>query len=261
MSEPQSSPSPGFATPNALACPAGSGWAWLRRAWEIFRRHPGTWVGLFLASAVLIMILSILPLVSIFASLLQPVLQAGLMVAARKGDRGEELDFNDLFAGFKERLWSLVGVGGFSLLFSVVALILGIAAAMTVVGVDGLQAMVHLMGPHGAMHEGIGPELGLSLSLGMMAFALVALLCGVPLIMAIWFAPALVIFRGVDAWPALMQSIRGCMRNAVPLFMLGLILMPLMVLASLPLMLGWLVLGPVTVIAVYTSYGEVYGDR
>jgi uncharacterized membrane protein len=53
-------------------------------------------------------------------------------------------------------------------------------------------------------------------------------------------------------------SFTGCLRNIVPFLVYGVIGFVLMVLASVPVLLGWLVLGPVMVASIYTAYRDIY---
>jgi uncharacterized membrane protein len=46
----------------------------------------------------------------------------------------------------------------------------------------------------------------------------------------------------------------------VPFLIYGIIMLVLSILATIPLGLGWLVLGPVAVASVYVAYRDIYGD-
>jgi uncharacterized membrane protein len=89
---------------------------------------------------------------------------------------------------------------------------------------------------------------------------LVFLLLYLPLVMAIWFAPALVVLRGVAPLEAMRLSFNGCVRNIVPFLLYGVVGVGLSIVATIPLLLGWLVLGPVTIASLYTSYCDIYED-
>ena len=54
------------------------------------------------------------------------------------------------------------------------------------------------------------------------------------------------------------QSFSGCLKNIVPFLVYGVVFLVLGVLASLPIFLGWLVLGPMLSASVYTSYKDIY---
>jgi uncharacterized membrane protein len=80
----------------------------------------------------------------------------------------------------------------------------------------------------------------------------------VPLLMAVWFAPALVIFHDLGPTQAMKDSFTGCLRNIVPFLLYSVIWLVLSIIASIPLGLGWLVLGPMTAASIYTAYRDIY---
>jgi uncharacterized membrane protein len=53
-------------------------------------------------------------------------------------------------------------------------------------------------------------------------------------------------------------SFTGCLKNVLPFLLYGAVLLLLSVIATLPLLLGWLVLGPVFAGSVYASYRDIY---
>ena len=77
-------------------------------------------------------------------------------------------------------------------------------------------------------------------------------------VMAVWFAPALVVFHEFGPLAAMKQSFSGCLRNIPAFLVYGLIGMLLAILASIPAMLGWLVLGPVFTGSLYASYRDIF---
>ena len=66
---------------------------------------------------------------------------------------------------------------------------------------------------------------------------------------ALWFAPALVVFRHVAPVDAVMASLRAVLKNVLPFLLYGLIQLVLAVAASIPFGLGWLVLLPVMLLS------------
>jgi len=89
---------------------------------------------------------------------------------------------------------------------------------------------------------------------------LVALALSIPIYMALWFAPALVVLRRMAPVAAIRESFLGCLKNIVPFLVYSIVFLVLGIVASIPLGLGWLVLGPVTVASVYTAYRDIFGD-
>jgi len=96
--------------------------------------------------------------------------------------------------------------------------------------------------------------MGLTMVLAMLIIAAVLL----PVVMAMWFAPLLVVFHGLGAWESMKESFAGCLKNIVPFLVYGVIGLLLALLASIPLGLGWLVLWPVIVASDYTAYRDIY---
>jgi uncharacterized membrane protein len=92
----------------------------------------------------------------------------------------------------------------------------------------------------------------------MLLALLVGMLLAMPLYMAIWFAPALVVFHDMAPVAAMRSSFRGCLHNLVPFLLYGVILFVLAIVASIPVGLGWLVLAPVIWGSLYASYRDVF---
>ena len=102
--------------------------------------------------------------------------------------------------------------------------------------------------------DSLAPGALVTILLGMLIGAALML----PVLMAVWFAPALVVFHGRDAVQALKESFIGCLKNILPFFVYGLVMFVFGILASIPFGLGWLVLGPVLAASVYTSYKDIF---
>ena len=54
------------------------------------------------------------------------------------------------------------------------------------------------------------------------------------------------------------QSFAGCLKNIVPFLVYGIVSMLLMVVATIPIFLGWLVLWPTVMGSVYASYRDIF---
>jgi uncharacterized membrane protein len=105
----------------------------------------------------------------------------------------------------------------------------------------------------------LGHGAGAGIAAGGVLFAILVMLAlMVPLAMAVWFAPALVVFRNVAPLPAMKASFAACLKNMLPFLVFGVIAMVLGFIAALPLMLGWLVLLPMLVGAHYASYLDLF---
>ena len=88
---------------------------------------------------------------------------------------------------------------------------------------------------------------------------LMTLLLFATLLMAYWFAPALIVFRGDSPMAAMKASFKASWRNIPPFLVYGLVGMVLAIVASIPFGLGWFIVAPMTAASVYASYCDVFG--
>lgn len=237
--------------PGGHAVAFGNGWQWIAQGWTLFMRQPGMWILLCIAAAVIFILLGLVPVAGFIAtSLLWPVIWAAFPIACRDLERGEELRFGHLFAGFRIRLGRLIAIGAFFLVAWLA--IFALAAAIAGLGVAGMFNSVMLGRPDAAFLGG-----GLALLLWM----LITLGLSIPLYMAGWFAPTLIVLHDLEFGAALKTSFRASLKNILPFLLYGVVLFAFFIVASLPLMLGWLVLGPVLIASVYASYRDIFTEH
>jgi hypothetical protein len=219
-------------SPNKVA--AGRGFAWWREGWRIFREAPWLWIGIGVTQVIISVLVSLVPAVGDPADwLIYPIFDAGLMLGCRAIDAGEDLRFNHLFAGFQNKLGRLLMIG-------VSGSIVAFASSWGLDYFDGMLASAGDMDP-----------LGLLL---VLAIALAALL-----LMAAWFAaPALVVLHELTAFEAMKLSFRGCLRNWLPFLVYSLAFIGIAIFATLPLLLGWLVLMPLIYCSGYAAYRDIF---
>lgn len=222
----------------------GSAFNWLRQGWAIFIVNPGIWMAIMILLIVIYLGLAIVPWIGpLAAHLLTPVLAAGVLFACRKVAQEETLEIVDLFAGFRSNTGALV-ILGILYMLAMLALLL-----VFFLFVGGGVAGGLLMGNR----VGTGIAFGGALLAGLLSLTL-----SVPIAMAIWFAPALVVFNNMQPVEALKASFHACLRNAAAFLVYGLISMVLCFFAALPVGLGFLVLGPVLAGSVYASYRDIF---
>jgi uncharacterized membrane protein len=106
----------------------------------------------------------------------------------------------------------------------------------------------------GGDEEAMIAAVGLPLLLGLLL--MMALL--MPVIMAIWFAPALVMLNDKQPIEAMRLSFFACLRNILPFLIYSLIGLLLAVAATIPLALGWLVLGPWFYTSTFCAYRDIF---
>lgn len=241
--EPFPIPAPAFNGTSRRVEP-GSAFDWLRQGWAIFIANPAIWIAMMVLLLVIYLGLAIVPLVGhLAAHLLTPVLAAGLLLACQKTARDQPIAIGDLFAGFQRNSSGLLTLG----VLYLGALLLLLLILFLLVG-GGIGGGLLLGNPLGA-----GIALG-----GLLLAGLFWLLLSLPLMMAIWFAPALVLFNDMPPIAALHASFQCCLRNVLVFLVYGLLVMVLCFFAALPVGLGFLVLGPVLAGSAYASYRDTF---
>lgn len=213
-----------------------SGYHWLRDGWLLFKKAPAMWVLTTVVFAVLMIVLSSIP---ILPSLVQPVFSAGFALICQRLCQGQSFNIEVLFSGFKKNVVSLIAVG-----------------AVMMVGT--FFAIMFAMGFMGGIMAGGQMESPGQLSASILLPALIASLIILPLIMATWFAPILIFLDDQPLLTAMKLSLKACWINPMPFLWYGLILLPLMIIAAIPFMLGYLVFVPVMVASVYLSYRDIF---
>lgn len=240
----------------AIRADAGRGWGWIVEGWQLFAKAPGIWIVILLIYLAISVVLSFIPFVGTLAhALLSPVLVGGMLYGAAALARGETLEIAHLFRGFQDQermgplvLLGAISVGGYVLIALVLVMFMGGGLIMGAT-LDSTGAII----PPEAMG-------GLLAGAGLVA-VLIIVVIGFAIAMALLYGTPLVMLAGQNAWPAAQDSIAACWINVLPLLVFGLIYLVLAVVAAIPLGLGFLILGPVTVCAVYASYREIFEER
>lgn len=231
--------------PGGQSLPAGRGWAWIAEGWDLFKRQPGLWIGIILLLGVIFIGTALIPIIGgLLMTLFGPVFAAGVVIGCRALDKGGELEIGHLFAGFRERTGTLIGVGA-----------LYLAATLVIMLVVGL---VMGAGMFAMMSGGSDPAAMAAMGMTMVLAVLVMAALLLPVVMAVWFAAPLVVFHEHGAFEAMKASFVGCLKNILPFLIYGVVLFVFAIIASLPLLLGWLVLGPVMAASLYTAYRDIY---
>ena len=202
------------ATPPAIAYarhPARHGVVWLRQAAEMLAAARIPWLMLLLFYYLIQLMVSVVPLVGPLAMMvLRPVFTVGFLAAAWTQERGGMPEVKHLFRGFRANLWALLPIG--------VVMIAGTTLAVLATAlVDG-----------GALLEAITgnakPDEALAANGRLEAAMLFAVVCALPSFLAVWFAPALVVFQDCGAAQALAGSLRAALANWRPIAIYGLLL-------------------------------------
>jgi len=233
---------------------SGHGLDWWRSAWRwLFHRGAaGVWIVMCLIALLIFGSLHVLGMLGAIAAHIGVfVFAGGLMLAARKTEQGTPPAIGDLFAGFQSSLGPLATGGA----------LLVIAAALVV---WGALAVVGIGAAIGALESAMSGNLALLFGL-FATFALVtlvALLLLLPVCMAAWLSPALIVLRQQPPVEALKTSLAACWANLGALSVYGLLWIAAAIVATVPLFLGWLVLvplaGPMMALSAYAMYQDLF---
>jgi hypothetical protein len=181
---------------------ARNGVAWLRQAGAMFRAKPLPWLLLLFTYYLLLALARFGPLPpagAIVALILKPVFAVGFLAAAWTQERGGSPRFEHLFRGFRSNVFALIPLG--------IVFLAGMTLALrATVLVDGGMFIGFLSGTAPPSEEAlIGGRLQMAMLFGGV--------CALPTLLALWFAPALVVFDDAGAMRALGTSLRAAMAN------------------------------------------------
>ena len=183
---------------------AAHGALWLRQAFAMLWAQRVRWLVLLLAYYLIILLIRNVPYVGpLVAPMLKPVFAVGFLAAAWSQERGERPSLRHLFAGFRANLRDLLPLG--------VVFVLGIMGAVAATWFIDDGKLVGVMAGTVTVDEAF---LG---SADVQAAMLFGALCALPVLLASWFAPALVVFQDCGAARALATSLRAAVANWRPI--------------------------------------------
>jgi uncharacterized membrane protein len=229
---------------------AGEGVTWIGEGWRLFAKAPLMWIVSVLVLFVLAIVVSLVPIIgSIAWQIISPAFSAGFMVACYSLERGGEFEIEHVFAGFKTNFGSLVILGllflvGWILILVVVGMISGMGIVMALVTGSSSDVAPAIMAS------------GMLIVVGM----LVMLLLMVPLLMAYWFAPALIVLNNMAPVEAMKTSFSGCLRNLLSFLVYGIVMLLLCIVAVIPFGLGMLVWIPLAITSSYAAYRAIFTE-
>ena len=229
---------------------AGQGIAWIGQGWKLFARSPVMWIIALVILFIIAVAMALVPIIgSLVFQVLNPVFSAGFIVACRSMERGGEFELEHLFAGFKRNFGRLATVG-------VLFLALGLALLMVFAMFFGFSIVAAFLtgDPEQAMAAVAASSATLVLG------ALVTMALFIPVLMAYWFAPALVVMHDMAPAAAMKASLVGCVRNIIPFLLWGIVMGVIMIVASIPLGLGLLVAVPMMIASSYAAYRDIFTE-
>jgi hypothetical protein len=240
--------------PEVVVADAGRGGAWLTDAFALFMRAPGPWLLVGIVFIVGCIALAMIPFIGqLLLNVAMPLFVAGVAVAARNVDAGNEFRSEDVTEPFSAKAEKLLILGviymGISIGILILIMLLVFVLAGATIGASLLS---------GAFSDA---ATSVGVILGMAFLALLALALYLPLMMAMWFAPLLVHFHGLEPMAAMKLSFSACLKNFVPFLLYGIVAFIALIVAAIPFFLGFFLLVPVLFLSVYTGYKDVFAHR
>ncbi len=230
------------------------GWMWFKQGVWLFRRNPFLWM--FLTSILVVGMagIAMLPVVgSLLPNILSPAFLAGIMLGCHALAEEKPLELKHLFAGFQQHGTALLTLG-----------VIGTVGLLLIFGLVEFAGGGPLLALLASGKQPASPEeLQQAVAQVGMVFP-IALVMFLVLQTSVPFAAMLIVFRQAPPLAALGGALRATLLNFLPLLVYSLMLLPLAVLASLPAMLGWLVLLPILLASQYAVYRDMVpmpGDR
>ncbi len=229
------------------ALPADHGTTWIAKSFELFKRAPGLWILLMIIFMVISFAVQFVPILGpLLGSIVYPIYGgfAALMLESQRltGRANEQTSLDLLF----QRLPGLALLG---LVTFAATMLIMIAVFVPVLGFSFLKAM---------FGGEVDPNMATDIALRLMLAVLITMALIVPLSMASWFASTLIALHSMPIVEAVRKSFEACLRNIVPFLLFGIVMLLLAIVATIPMMLGWLVLGPMFLISIYVAYRDIF---
>ena len=198
---------------------ARRGLAWLAEAYAMFKRARLQWLVLVALYYLIMVAMTKIPYAAhVLLPLLKPVFAVGLLAAAWTQERGGRPSVSHLFQGFRANLRALIPLG--------IVFVAGVTAAVLATSLFDGGLLVDLLSnetraaPEGGTDaktpDGRSTE-ELIASGRLQTSMLILVVLALPTILALWFAPALVVFQDAGPSAALGASLRAALANWRPL--------------------------------------------
>ncbi len=241
---------------------AMTGWLWVKRGFQIFRKQPAEMLTLFFAYMFCNLGIGLIPFIGQFLPfLLIPVFSITFMQACRQIEAGERVYPNLLLTGFRSpALPNLLKLGALYILAATLAI-----AASSLVDDGVFWNIVTSLEP---VDPNTLPKS--ALQSGVMLFFLFFL----PSVMIFWYAAPLIAWKNMSVTKAVFYSFFAVKRAAKAFFVYGLAWILINVLASVILSLFLVIIGgsgvtsmiivlPISIamwVSIYCSFYPTYTD-
>jgi len=202
------------------------GYRWFSEGIKLFIRQPWPWLALVGMTTLLLLVLSLLPVLGLIGVfVIFPGIAAGFMLASRDELAEQPISFNHLMAGFKLAPRPLLVVGG--LAFA------GVFLGMLVFTLGWREEFMGLLA---LARSQTSDQAALLLAMRELLIpTLLTLSVLLLMVMATWFAPALVVFKQASPRDALRLSFMAQLKNIWPFLVYGVLMLLLDAVSSFAL--------------------------
>ena len=232
------------------AVPIGAAMTWLKEGLVLLKKDLGIWILLALALFIIQVVIGMIPVIGdVVGTVLYSVFAAGLFMGIQQSANGGKLDFNYLIAAFKDKnkLLSLLGLGAISV---VIMFVLMMIMGMVFYAANPILANSATMSPEQMVDVLVNGKNFTLFLLGTLLFLFISLL--------FWFATPLIALHNMPLLQAVQLSIKGALRNILPLIVYSILLTVLFLIGILPFLLGLLLVIPWFFCSWYAAYRQIY---
>lgn len=220
---------------------AGRGVEWIKQAFSLLMANPGV----LLVGALILGVLSAIPILNLVMVVIAPALCGGLIYAMREQDRGGTPEVGQVFAAFQQQ-----GKIGPMLLLCLPALIGGVVLVILMFIFGGAAIMAIAAGASGSTGAGAAGMGGIFLVL------IFAIAIGLFVAATTFHAIPRVMLDGIEPFAAMKESLSASLANIGAMLLYWVIVF--VVFLVLGLVIGWIpILGGLVLFSVY--YGIYCG--
>ncbi|WP_445494124.1 BPSS1780 family membrane protein [Photorhabdus sp. SF281] len=233
--------------PGGQSLSGENGVKWIGQAWSLVKSKLGMWILLNIVYLTIVSVLQLIPLIGIFAGILNPVFLGGIIVLCEKQRTTGKFELGLLFNGFQKNFATLLGIGALS--FGI--MILGIIA-MLIVGGSGMINIL-LASQYGEPSVDMLQNMS-SLFLGAVVLIIFCIIAAA----LTWFAPALIVLHNLKFGAAVSMSLEAVKKNLLPGFLFLIVITIIFITSIIPFGLGLLISMPLILASYYSSYRSIF---
>lgn len=233
------------------SCDAGWGVSWITNAFALFKEQFLLWIGIGVVYMIIMAVTSAIPIINLVFSIVSFVFLGGIIKGCAAQASGKELRFDHLFSAFSTHLKPLI----------ILFLLYIVAIIIAIIPVGIVFVIAHMLSSAGSINVA-ADQISSGTIIALVLASLFAILLFLSLVMAVWFAPALIVLHNIRPTEAMKMSIKGSLKNVWPLFIFFLVgpIIALLVFVF-TLGIGLLALIPIGMITYYTSYRDIWTDQ